>query len=127
VRTPIEEVDREMSALARTVSRRAPVNRSAAFVVVTVAWIALAGRLLSLGDTRTVWLQVGAVNLLSIGGYAFTRVFPTFIDRGDVGNWSEMLGLVALLVEGSLLLLSILQIVAGPPEPSARNRQRNPA
>jgi hypothetical protein len=76
VRTPIEEVDREMSALARTVSRRAPVSRSAAFVVVTVAWIALAGRLLLLGDTRTVWRQVGAVDLLSIGGYAFTASFP---------------------------------------------------
>jgi hypothetical protein len=160
VHTSIEEVDREMSALARSapVSRSAasavdPVPRAvavvglvtvaaihfgqvvptvqqtpylgAAFVVVTVACILLAGRLL-LGDTRMVWLQVGAVNLLSIGGYAFTRMFSTFIDRGDAGHWSETLGLVALLVEGSLVLLCVLQIFAGTPAPSATTRHRNP-
>jgi hypothetical protein len=157
----IEEVDREMSALARSqpVGRSAasavdPVPRAvavvglvtvaaihfgqvvptvqqtpylgAAFVVLTVACIVLAGRLL-LGDTRTVWLQVGAVNLLSIGGYAFTRMFSTFVDRGDVGNWSEMLGLVGLLVEGSLVLLCVLQIFAGALVPSAAARHRHPA
>jgi hypothetical protein len=82
---------------------------------------------LLLGDTRTVWLQVGAVNLLSIGGYAFTRTFSTFVDRGDAGNWSETLGLVALLVEGSLVLLCVLQIFAGALAPSAATRHRNPA
>ena len=81
----------------------------ALFVILTVACAALAARLLT-GAARTVWAQVAALNLVAMAGYAFTRMFSTFIDNQDVGNWSEMLGLAALLVEGLLVLLSVREL-----------------
>ena len=42
----------------------------------------------------------------AIAGYAFTRVVSTPLDNADVGNWSCMLGMAALYVEGLLVLIS---------------------
>src|SRR5262245_31519558 len=83
----------------------------AAFVVLTLACMVLAGRLLQWGS-RLLWIQVGVLNALAIGGYVFTRLVSTPFDNGDVGNWSEMLGLAALFIEGALLLLSV-QVIMG--------------
>jgi hypothetical protein len=83
----------------------------AAFVTLTIACLVLAAQLLQKGS-RFLWAQVGLLNLSAIGGYVFTRLFSTFVDNTDVGNWSEMLGLAALFIEGSLVLLST-QIVVG--------------
>jgi hypothetical protein len=82
----------------------------AGFVLLTIACVVLAARLIS-GQSRLTWFQVGVVNLLAILGYIFTRTFSTFIDNQDVGNWSENLGMGALLVEGLLLLLSARELV----------------
>ena len=82
----------------------------AGFVLLTVACVVLAGRLIA-GQSRATWVQVGVVNGLAILGYIFTRSFSTFIDNGDVGNWSENLGMAALLVEGLLLILSLRQLL----------------
>lgn len=82
----------------------------AGFVLLTVACVALAGRLIA-GQSRATWVQVGVVNGLAILGYILTRTFSTFIDNQDVGNWSENLGMGALLVEGLLVLLSFRQLL----------------
>ena len=42
----------------------------------------------------------------AIAGYAFTRVVSTPLDNADIGNWSCMLGMAALYVEGLLVLIS---------------------
>jgi hypothetical protein len=81
------------------------------FVVLTVGCMVLAGRLLQWGS-RLLWAQVAVLNALAIGGYVFTRLASTPFDNGDVGNWSEMLGLAALFIEGALVVLS-LQIILG--------------
>ncbi|HEX4863922.1 MAG TPA: hypothetical protein VFV02_07610, partial [Acidimicrobiales bacterium] len=73
----------------------------AGFVLLTLACVALAARLIA-GQSRSAWVQVGVVNGSAILGYIFTRTFSTFIDNQDVGNWSENLGMGALLVEGLL-------------------------
>jgi hypothetical protein len=83
----------------------------AAFVALTLACMVLAGQLLQRGG-RWLWTQVAVVNLTAIGGYAFTRLFSTPFDSTDVGNWSEMLGLAALFIEGTLVLLAA-QVIAG--------------
>jgi hypothetical protein len=83
----------------------------AAFVALTVACMVLAGRLLQRGS-RLLWAQVAVVNVMAVIGYLFTRLFSTPFDNGDVGNWSEMLGLAALFIEGALVLLSAQVIVA---------------
>jgi hypothetical protein len=83
----------------------------AAFVLLTLGCMVLAGRLLQ-WSSRLLWAQVAALNALAIGGYVFTRLISTPFDNGDVGNWSEMLGLAALFIEGALLLLS-MQVIMG--------------
>lgn len=99
----------------------------AMFVLFTVACAAMAGRLLDRA-TGLLWVAVAMVNALAIAGYVFTRVFSTFIDHQDVGNWSEMLGLAALLVEGLIVMLSVRQIRAARLRdvmaPAARPRSR---
>jgi hypothetical protein len=82
-----------------------------AFVALTLACMVLAGQLLQRGGRR-LWAQVALVSLMAIGGYAFTRLFSTPFDNTDVGNWSETLGLAALFVEGTLVLLAA-QVIAG--------------
>ena len=76
------------------------------FVLLVVACVGLAGCLL-ISDRAQVWTAVAVVNGLAVAGYVFTRTASSFIDNQDVGNWSETLGMVALLVEGVLILLSV--------------------
>jgi hypothetical protein len=85
----------------------------AAFVLLSLACVGVAAQLLHRAD-RFVWLQVAALNALAIGGYAFTRLISTPFDDGDVGNWSEMLGVAALFIEGLLVVLSV-HILTGRP------------
>ncbi len=80
-----------------------------AFVLLTVACVILAAGLLHRG-TVSAWVGVALVNLLAIGGFVFTRSFSSAFDNQDVGNWSEMLGVVALFTEGLLVLLSLYAI-----------------
>jgi hypothetical protein len=85
----------------------------AAFVLLSLACLAIAAQLLYRYD-RLVWAQVGMLNLLAIAGYAFTRLISTPFDNTDVGNWSEMLGIAALFVEGILVILSLHAITGRP-------------
>src|SRR5690349_6945887 len=48
----------------------------AAFVVLTLGCMVLAGRLLQWGS-RLLWAEVAVLNALAIGGYVFTRLFST--------------------------------------------------
>src|SRR5205823_4849655 len=75
-----------------------------AFILLSVACLALAALLLH-RPTRAVWIQVGVLNAMIIAGYIVTRVVSTGFDDDDVGNWSETLGVAALLTEGLLVLL----------------------
>jgi hypothetical protein len=86
-----------------------------AFVALALGGVAVVYQLLH-GDTRAIWAEVMVLNVLAIGGYAFTRTFSTFLDNQDVGNWSEMLGVAALFVEGLLVLLSV-HVLAGRAAP----------
>jgi hypothetical protein len=92
----------------------------AAFVVLTLACMVLAGQLLQRGS-RLLWAQVAVLSVMAIIGYMFTRLFSTPFDNADVGNWSEMLGLSALFIEGALVLLST-QILVGTSAASQRTR-----
>jgi hypothetical protein len=76
-----------------------------AYLILIVACVVVAGRLVTRGDART-WAAVGIVSAGAIGGYLFTRLMSTPLDNQDVGNWSCMLGLAALFVETSLLATS---------------------
>jgi hypothetical protein len=78
----------------------------AAFVVLTLSCIAVAAQLLH-RSAPWVWLQVAVLNILTMAGYAFTRLVSTTFDNADVGHWSETLGVAALFIEGLLVVLSV--------------------
>ncbi len=82
-----------------------------AFLALVAGCLFLGGRLLLAGSHR-IWLGVAALNMLALAGYAFTRMFSTVLDNQDVGNWSQMSGLGALLIEGLLVALSVGAVTA---------------
>jgi hypothetical protein len=77
-----------------------------AFLLLTAACVAVATRLCAYGGDRRTWTASGVICVAAIGGYLLTRTFNTPLDNQDLGNWSCMLGLAALFVEGTLLALS---------------------
>ena len=73
-----------------------------------------------LSHTR-LWVPVIALGASAIGGYVFTRVVSTPLDNQDIGNWSCMLGLAALFVEGTLVAMNAFAIsVASQRRPLAQ-------
>jgi uncharacterized membrane protein SirB2 len=79
----------------------------AAYLGLMAASIAAGALLLKGGSSRfRLWAPVALLGMAAIAGYAFTRVVSTPLDNADVGNWSCMLGMAALYVEGLLVLVS---------------------
>jgi hypothetical protein len=76
-----------------------------AYVMFITACMVLAARLVT-GDDSGTWAAAGIACVAAVGGYAFTRLMSTPFDNQDVGNWSCMLGLAALFVEGATVALS---------------------
>lgn len=64
-------------------------------------------------ENRRAWAAAGIVCVAALGGYAFTRILSTPFDNQDVGNWSCMLGMAALFVEGLTAGLSAYALTAG--------------
>ena len=89
------------------------------FVLLVAGCVALAGILLR-SDRAEAWAAVAVINALAVGGYVFTRTLSTFVDNQDVGNWSENLGMVALLVEAVLILVSLHALRGHPARRHAR-------
>ena len=57
-----------------------------------------------------LWLPVAGLGMAVAGGYGFTRLFSTPLDRADVGNWACELGMAALFVEGVLIAIALYAI-----------------
>ena len=84
------------------------------YVLVIVGTVVVAARLVKGHDSAVqLWLPVAALGLAVFAGYAFTRMFSTPLDNQDVGNWSCMLGLAALFVEGLLVAVAAYAISLG--------------
>jgi hypothetical protein len=79
----------------------------AAYLALIAASV-VAGALLVKGSSSRfrLWAPAALLGMSAIAGYAFTRIFSTPLDNADVGNWSCMLGMAALYVEGLLVLVS---------------------
>jgi hypothetical protein len=75
------------------------------YVGLIVLAVVLAGLLVRSSDSRT-WLAAALLPALVILGYTLTRTTGLPQDSGDIGNWSEPLGIASLFVEGLLVLLS---------------------
>lgn len=75
------------------------------FITLATSCVVLAGLLL-VADNRAVWAATGAVTLLAVVGFLLSRTvgLPELAD--EVGNWTEPLGLPALLAETATVLVT---------------------
>ena len=75
------------------------------YVALIVGSLAVAGALLH-RETRLAWGGAGLLGLSAIAGYCLSRTIGLPSSTGDVGNWTEPLGLASLFVEGCLVALA---------------------
>jgi hypothetical protein len=82
----------------------------ALFTALVVAAAVIAAGLVHV-DHRLLWWLAGLTAFGAAAGYALTRAVALPFDDGDVGNWLEPLGLVALFIEASLLGLCAYRLL----------------
>jgi hypothetical protein len=82
--------------------------------------VCLAGALLRSSDTR-LWAAALALPISVLAGFTLSRTTGLPQADGDIGNWTESLGLASLFVEGALVVLagSVLVTRAGIGAPNA--------
>lgn len=96
----------------------------ALFIAVVVASLGLAAMLTRTSD-EVVWAAAGSLAALVLLAYIISRSvgLPGF--TGDMGDWSHLPGLVSMVVEGMLVLVSTTVLATRrSPAPSA---ERTPA
>lgn len=76
------------------------------FVALEVTAVVLAAALV-VRDVTIVWWAAGAVPALAIVAFVITRTVALPQIADDVGNWTEPLGVVALVAEGMLVVLAL--------------------
>src|SRR3954454_9703876 len=79
-------------------------------------------------ESRLAWLGAGALAASAIAGYVLSRTTGLPSAKGDIGNWTEPLGLASLFVEGCLVALSLYEVLRPRPavaetRPEARERR----
>ena len=75
------------------------------FIGLILTSLALAGGLIHRGDRR-LWAATCGLATTAVIGFCLSRTTGLPADSGDIGNWSEPLGIASLFVEISLLALS---------------------
>ena len=75
------------------------------YVGLMISCLAAAGTLLY-ANAREAWLATLALPASAIVGFVLTRTTGLPQAHGDVGNWSEPLGLAALFVEGAVIAVA---------------------
>jgi len=75
------------------------------YVALMLGSLALGGLLLHSRDRR-LWLAVGGLSMSAILGFVLSRTTGLPAATGDIGNWTEPLGLAALFVEGAVVAVS---------------------
>lgn len=73
------------------------------FELLTVAGLML-GFLLLTADTPAVWAATLTVSVLAIAGHVLSRSVGLPQIHGDIGNWAEPLGIVAITGETIMVL-----------------------
>jgi hypothetical protein len=75
------------------------------YIGLMLSCLALAATLLR-ANVREAWLGAIALAASAIAGYTLTRTTGLPQAHGDVGNWSEPLGLAALFVECCVIAIA---------------------
>jgi hypothetical protein len=76
--------------------------------------VALAGWLIVKGSSRAAWAATGGLAAAILAGFVLSRTTGLPSATGDIGNWSEGLGLASMFVETGLLALSGWALAALP-------------
>ena len=76
------------------------------------------------GNLREAWLAAVALPAAAIVGFTLTRTTGLPQATGDIGNWSEPLGLAALFVEGAVIAVSGYALAALHPVRALRGGDR---
>jgi hypothetical protein len=96
------------------------------FGLLTITAAVLASALVH-SDNQRVWQAAALTSGAALAGYILTRSAAMPLDNGDVGNWLEPLGLVALFVESALLALCCYRLRLGSTASFARGATRSNA
>ena len=75
------------------------------YVALIVGCLTAAAALIRASDARA-WVAAVLLPLGALVGYMLTRTVGLPQAMGDIGNWTEPLGLASLFVEGSLVALA---------------------
>src|SRR2546422_453024 len=81
------------------------------YVALILGSVTLAGALIRDSDPR-MWAAAGALALSVIVGYTLSRTTGLPQSSGDIGNWSEPLGIASLFVEGTVVAVSALVLAS---------------
>ena len=81
------------------------------YVGLIVATLATAAVLVR-AHVREAWIAAAAFPAAAIVGFVLTRTVGLPQATGDIGNWSEPLGLASLFVEGAVVALSVYALAA---------------
>lgn len=78
------------------------------------------------GNVREAWIAALLIPLSAMVGFILTRTVGLPQATGDIGNWSEPLGVASLFVEACLVLVSGAALTAlAPVRKLARGRGRD--
>src|SRR4051794_4528847 len=93
------------------------------YVGLIVSCLAVAATLLHT-HAREAWLATIALPASAIVGFVLTRTTGLPQAKGDIGNWSEPLGLAALFVEGAVIAIAGYALAALRPAKLLARRTR---
>jgi hypothetical protein len=82
------------------------------YVALMVASLATAFAVLHV-RTKAVWLATGGLAASAVIGYVLSRTTGLPNATGDIGNWTEPLGLASLFVEGVVIAVSAYALTIG--------------
>jgi hypothetical protein len=94
------------------------------YVALMVGSLAAAGAVL-FTRSRLAWLAAAAVAASALIGFVVNRTVGLPNATGDIGNWTEPLGLASLFVEGAVVAVSLAALtLAGSTSGAGLGRRR---
>jgi hypothetical protein len=89
------------------------------FMLLSVAAAVLAVLLL-VADTRPLWRGTLLVAALALTAFLLSRTLGLPMIQDDIGNWSDPLGIIAVLAEAAMVAVAIRQLAT----PTTRTQHR---
>jgi hypothetical protein len=87
------------------------------YIGLMLGCLAAAGALVY-ANAREAWIAALALAASALIGFTLTRTVGLPQAHGDIGNWTEPLGLASLFVEGVLIAISAFALAALRPVPA---------